>query len=283
MKLIGTKISKSYGTQKVLDEVDLSIGKGQIVGLLGLNGAGKTTLLKILAGINQPDDGSVNIGQASIGYLSEQNPLYPHMYVQEYLHWIGAVGKVGNRSEVIHRLIDQIGLSEVLGKKISQISKGYRQRVGLAAVMISDPDIILLDEPINGLDPVQIEQYRSYIKSVSKNKITLLSSHLIQEIEALCDRVYVLKNASLTEEDMDCSDHSGYQLRVTTNSACDMSALVERDIAISVDSDSNNQYVITSATNAPIEEAVFDYIVDAGCKIVEMKRLDSSLTKLLES
>lgn len=202
-------ISKSYGTTQVLHDVSFSVRKGEIVGLLGQNGVGKTTLLKILAGLSTDYQGELSIGDRSrtqdddyqrrVGYMSERNPLYPDMYVMEYLSWVAGCYGITDKA-ALTELKTKAGLTDMAHKRIGELSKGYRQRVGLAAALVHDPDLLILDEPINGLDPGQILQYRSLIRSVAKDKMIILSSHLMQEVEALCTRYILLEDGKVSQD-----------------------------------------------------------------------------------
>ena len=284
MSLIARGITKSYGAQGVLDQVDLSLDKGEIVGLLGRNGAGKSTLLKIIAGINLPDEGDLNKGESSIGYMSERNPLYPHMYVTEYLSWVAQMRAIPDLKKRIGWAVEKVGLSDVRGKKINQLSKGFRQRVGLAATLLSDPDIIILDEPINGLDPIQITQYRALIKSIAGDKIIILSSHLIQEIEALCDRVLLLRDGKIVE-DRQLQKSTGtqdYTIIIDLNDSLDVLKLetIEGIAKVSLIKDKTYRIVVRSSADVSI--LIFDEVVEQGLKIKEMKREQSSLQQIFQ-
>ncbi len=275
-------ISKSYGTQVVLDNLNLSLIKGEIVGLLGRNGAGKTTLLRILSGIIESDDGIVIYPsiEKEIGYLSERNPLYPDMYVAEYLEFIFALSHNTKNKTKISDLILKIGLKEVQHKKISQLSKGFKQRVGLAAALLGEPEILILDEPINGLDPVQIEDYRNIVKEYGRDKIVILSSHLIQEIEAICDRVVMIKDHVIVEDKYLSSPRNQWILSVTLNKELTKEKFeVIHGLELVEFSDQNN-YVLSSSCD--IRKEVFDIVVANESKILEMKLLDNSITELFE-
>ena len=202
-------ISKNYGAQKALDSIDFSIEKGQIVGFLGPNGAGNSTTMKIINGYLNPDEGEVQVNnisvtenplatKAMIGYLPEHNPLYLDMYIKEYLLFCAAVHKV-QKAEVSH-IIDKVGLTSEVSKRIKELSKGYRQRVGLAAAMLHNPEVLILDEPTTGLDPNQLVEIRNLIKEVGKNKTVLFSTHIMQEVEAICDRVIILNKGKIVAD-----------------------------------------------------------------------------------
>lgn len=284
MSLIARDITKSYGAQSVLDQIDLSLDRGEIVGLLGRNGAGKSTLLKIIAGINRPDQGELKLGTSTVGYMSERNPLYPHMYVTEYLSWVADMRSIADAKSRVAWAVDKVGLSDVQGKKINQLSKGFKQRVGLAATLLSDPDIIILDEPINGLDPIQIAQYRTLIKSIAADKIIILSSHLIQEIEALCDRVLLLRDGKIVEDrqlQRSGADHD-YTVLLELNGHMDLVKLESIEGVSTVTAISEFAYRIDVHSSEDIRTDVFDVVVAHGLKIKEMKKEQSSLQQIFE-
>ena len=201
-------ISKSFGSQKVLNDVSLEIPAGQIVGLLGPNGAGKSTLMKILIGLWSADSGTVS-APSRIGYLPENNPLYEEMYVTEYLQFMAGLTSVSPKgglsgeaglysvSEAVSSLIDKVGLTPERHKHIRELSKGYRQRVGLAQALIGDPELLILDEPTTGLDPNQLVEIRSLIRSLGKDRTVILSTHIMQEVREMCDRVVILDHGTV--------------------------------------------------------------------------------------
>ena len=201
-------ISKEYGKQKALDKVSFEIEEGEIVGLLGPNGAGKSTLMKILSGFIPPTEGLATVEgldvmeeslavRAKIGYLPESNPLYLDMYVKEYLQFVGGIYKLKNLKQRVVEMILLTGLQDEQYKKLGALSKGYRQRVGLAATFIHDPKVLILDEPTSGLDPNQLVDIRNLIKEIGKNKTVLFSSHIMQEVEAICDRVIIVNKGQM--------------------------------------------------------------------------------------
>ncbi len=211
-------INKSFGTQQVLRDVSLEIPRGQVLGLLGPNGAGKSTLMKILIGLWQADSGSVQVPDR-IGYLPEQNPLYDDMYVTEYLRFMagltasnasGPIGEAGptarpssgSCSETVSDLIDRVGLTPEAHKHIRQLSKGYRQRVGLAQALLGDPQLLILDEPTTGLDPNQLVEIRSLIRSLGRERTVILSTHIMQEVREMCDRVVILDHGEIKADEM---------------------------------------------------------------------------------
>ena len=202
---------KIYGEQKALDSISFTVGKGEIVGFLGPNGAGKSTTMKILTGYLGQDGGQAIVCGLSvaehpletkkkIGYLPEANPLYPDMYVREYLDFIADIHHVADKKARIEAVITLVGLTPESKKRLGQLSKGYRQRVGLAAALLHEPEVLILDEPTSGLDPNQIIEIRDVIKRLGKDKTILFSSHILQEVEALCDRVVIINKGKLVAD-----------------------------------------------------------------------------------
>ena len=189
-------ISKSFGSQKVLNDVSLEIPAGQIVGLLGPNGAGKSTLMKILIGLWAADSGTVS-APSRIGYLPENNPLYEEMYVTEYLQFMDKMTNDKCQMTNVDALIDKVGLTPERHKHIRELSKGYRQRVGLAQALLGDPELLILDEPTTGLDPNQLVEIRSLIRSLGKDRTVILSTHIMQEVREMCDRVVILDHGTV--------------------------------------------------------------------------------------
>ena len=204
-------LSKTYGKQTAVQDLNFRLEEGQIVGFLGPNGAGKSTTLKMLLGLIQPSSGSVQIDgkdpqdqaielKKQIGYLAENNTLYPEMYVREFLEFIANIHKLENPAVRIQEVIEWVGLQKEAHKKIQELSKGYQQRVGIALSILNDPKILILDEPTSGLDPNQRDEIRDLIKSLQKNRIILFSSHLLSEVEAICDRVLLIHQGKLVSD-----------------------------------------------------------------------------------
>ena len=193
-------ISKSFGSQKVLNDVSLEIPAGQIVGLLGPNGAGKSTLMKILIGLWSADSGTVS-APSRIGYLPENNPLYEEMYVTEYLQFMAKMTNDKCQMTNVDALIDKVGLTPERHKHIRELSKGYRQRVGLAQALLGDPQLLILDEPTTGLDPNQLVEIRSLIRSLGKDRTVILSTHIMQEVREMCDRVVILDHGEIKADE----------------------------------------------------------------------------------
>ena len=207
-------ITKHYGPQKALDGVTLSVPKGQVVGLLGPNGAGKSTLMKSILGYLTADDGTIHFDGIDVreggdamrhrmGYLPEHNPLYPEMYVREFLDFIAGLHRFNDRSaraEKVQETIERVGLTPEAHKPISALSKGYKQRVGLAQSILHDPELLILDEPTSGLDPLQLKDIRALIKSFGQSRTVILSTHILQEVEAMCDRVVIINQGRIVED-----------------------------------------------------------------------------------
>lgn len=209
MSIIIENISKTYKKQVALNSININIKKGEIVGLLGPNGAGKSTLIKILTGYISANNGEVKICgddinenpklvKQKIGYLAENNPLYIEMYIKEYLKYIAEIYKVSFQE--IDKIIELTGLNSEKNKKINQLSKGYKQRVGLAAALIHNPEVLILDEPTTGLDPNQLIEIRKLIKNIGNNKTVILSTHILQEVEKICDRIIIINKGNIVED-----------------------------------------------------------------------------------
>jgi ABC-2 type transport system ATP-binding protein len=204
-------LSKNYGKQSAVQGLNFRLEEGQIVGFLGPNGAGKSTTLKMMMGLIRPSDGSILIDgkdpqeqeialKKKIGYLAGNNPLYPEMYVREFLAFIGNIHQLKNLDERIQEVIEWVGLQKEAHKKIQELSKGYQQRVGIAMAILHNPSILILDEPTSGLDPNQRAEIRDLIKSLQKDRIILFSSHILSEVEAICDRVLLLHQGKLVSD-----------------------------------------------------------------------------------
>ncbi len=202
------KLTRLYGEQKAIDEISFSVQRGEIVGFLGPNGAGKSTTMKILTGCLKPSAGQAFLNEIDVneeplrtkkmtGYLPESNPLYSDMYIREYLYFIADIHRLPEKKKKISEVIERVGLLPEATKKIVQLSKGYKQRVGLAAALIHEPDILILDEPTTGLDPNQIVEIREVIRNYGKNRTVLFSSHILQEVEAICDRVIIINQGKI--------------------------------------------------------------------------------------
>ncbi|HTS45572.1 MAG TPA: gliding motility-associated ABC transporter ATP-binding subunit GldA [Puia sp.] len=204
-------LTKIYIEQKAIDSISFAVNKGEIAGFLGPNGAGKSTTMKIITGYLRQNSGSafvcgINVqeqplkAKQKVGYLPEANPLYQDMYVREYIRFVADIHQIAEKKKRIEEIVALVGLSPESKKKISQLSKGYKQRVGLAAALIHDPEVLILDEPTSGLDPNQIVEIRDIIKNLGRNKTVLFSSHILQEVEAICDRVIIINKGKLVAD-----------------------------------------------------------------------------------
>tara|TARA_B100001142_G_scaffold62292_1_gene61434 strand:+ start:57 stop:758 length:702 start_codon:yes stop_codon:yes gene_type:complete len=203
-------VSKRYGNQQALIDVSFSLKKGDIVGFLGPNGAGKTTLMKIITSILKQDSGVITINgyntqtnkistKRQIGYLAENNPLYKDMLVTEYLDFIASLYKIDNKKDKVKEIINKTGLNGEIKKRIEELSKGYKQRVGIAAALVHDPNVLILDEPTTGLDPNQLVEIRKLIQEIGKEKIVLLSTHILQEIPKICNHIIIINKGKIVE------------------------------------------------------------------------------------
>ena len=210
MSLEIKKINKKYGDQDALIDVSFSLKKGDIVGFLGPNGAGKTTLMKIITSILKPDSGDITINgydtqkneistKRQIGYLAENNPLYKDMLVTEYLDFIASLYEIENKKDKVKEIIKKTGLESEIKKKIEELSKGYKQRVGIAAALVHDPNVLILDEPTTGLDPNQLIEIRKLVQEIGQEKIVLLSTHILQEIPKICNHIIIINKGRIVE------------------------------------------------------------------------------------
>jgi len=290
-------ISKIYGSQHALDKVSFSAEPGEIIGLLGPNGAGKTTTMKILTCFIPPSEGTATVCgydvtkdhldvRRHIGYLPEHNPLYKEMYVKEYLELIAKIFKINNPASRISDLVEMTGLTKEQGKKIQFLSKGYRQRVGLAQAMMHDPEVLILDEPTSGLDPNQLMEIRSLIRDVGKEKLVLFSSHIMQEVQALCSRVVILDNGKLVADDpisaLIGAGSGGMRIMVSFKNAMDVNKLKSIAGVSTVEKLKGTEYAILSEGDVDVREHVFDMAVQQGNKILSMAAEDKSIESVFQ-
>lgn len=291
-------LTKIYDGLKALDEVSFSIGGAEIVGFLGPNGAGKSTTMKILSGHIVETSGTANILgmdvskesleiKKRIGYLPELNPLYGDMYVREYLSFIADIHKIKDTQKAINRVIKSTGLERESRKKISQLSKGYKQRVGLAQALINNPDVLILDEPTSGLDPNQMKEIRSLILSLGKNKTILLSSHIMQEVEAMCSRVIILNKGKIIADDTIEAikknwDMNTIQTHVKFRDSVNGAELSLIDGVESIKSVDEKTFVIVSKGNVDIAEELFNFAIASNTIIVEQKEQEKSLESIFQ-
>ncbi|HNP32134.1 MAG TPA: gliding motility-associated ABC transporter ATP-binding subunit GldA [Flavobacterium sp.] len=285
-------ISKSYGAQKALDNVSFSVKKGEIVGFLGPNGAGKSTLMKILTTFLNADEGTASVNgsdvnenqkavQLSVGYLPEHNPLYLDLYVREYLAFNADVYKVSKAR--IEEVIQLTGLSPESHKKIGQLSKGYRQRVGLATALLHNPDVLILDEPTTGLDPNQLVEIRNVIKNVGKDKTVFLSTHIMQEVEAICDRVIIIDNGKIvTDKKLDklVSEEKEQIIEVEFDKKIDENLLANLPNIKTYKNTTGNLWTLTFATEEDMRPKLFDFAHDNGLKTLQISLKSKNLEQI---
>ncbi|HEY9116133.1 MAG TPA: gliding motility-associated ABC transporter ATP-binding subunit GldA [Bacteroidales bacterium] len=286
-------ISKLYGTQKALDNVSLKIGKGEVVGLLGPNGAGKSTLMKILTSFITPSSGTALINgldvqedsieiRKHVGYLPENNPLYLDMYIKEYLAFVIKMYKSASETEqAVAKMVELTGLGPEQNKLIGELSKGYRQRVGLAQALIHDPDILILDEPTSGLDPNQLVDIRNIISELGKSKTIILSTHIMQEVEAVCDRVVIIDKGKIVADDTakNLSKLSGSSLRFKVEFKEEISENQLNKLAFinKVKKISNREWLLQSKDNKDIREEIFKFAVSKQLNVLSLSQSEQNM------
>ena len=289
MSIEVVNISKSYGDQKALDAVSFSVKKGEIVGFLGPNGAGKSTLMKILTTYITADQGSAAVNgfdvnsnqkavQMSVGYLPEHNPLYLDLYVREYLAFNADVFKV--EKSRINEVIELTGLTSESHKKIGQLSKGYRQRVGLANALLHNPDVLILDEPTTGLDPNQLVEIRNVIKNVGKDKTVFLSTHIMQEVEAICDRVIIINNGKIvTDKKLDTliSSDKEQVIEVEFDYKIEEQAIAKIPHLKSYKNVHDCIWELTFISETDMRPVVFDFANENGLKTLQLNQKNKNL------
>ncbi|RZJ55778.1 MAG: gliding motility-associated ABC transporter ATP-binding subunit GldA [Flavobacterium sp.] len=281
-------ISKSYGTQKALDAVSFSIQKGEIVGFLGPNGAGKSTLMKILTTFLNADGGIAIVNgadvsndaktvQKSVGYLPEHNPLYLDLYVKEYLAFNADVYKVSKSR--IAEVIGLTGLTPEAHKKIGELSKGYRQRVGLATALLHDPEVLILDEPTTGLDPNQLVEIRELIKNIGRDKTVFLSTHIMQEVEAICDRVIIINNGKIvTDRKLNNLVKDKEQvIEVEFDYRVEEALIKEIPELVSYKNVHDFTWELTFSTEKDMRPAIFDFAQNNGLKTLQLNLKSKNL------
>lgn len=284
-------ITKEYGDQKALDAVSFNIDKGEVVGFLGPNGAGKSTMMKILTTYIKATDGTAIVNdyavskevlnvQKSIGYLPEHNPLYIEMYVREYLEFNAEIYKIPKAE--VEKIIDKTGLSSEANKKIGALSKGFRQRVGLASALLHDPEVLILDEPTTGLDPNQLIEIRALIKNLGQSKTVLLSTHIMQEVEAICDRVIIINKGKivLDKKLIDLKKNARQIVAVEFDSSVEEIALMQIENVEKVENTSGFVYQVSFNSEKDMRSRVFDFAHDNGLKILQLQEKNTTLEKL---
>jgi len=298
MSIAVKEISKRYGTQLAVNKVSFEVHTGEIIGFIGPNGAGKSTTMKMITGTLSPDSGSIRINnlsaldhqreiRAMIGYLPENNPLYHEMYIREYLQYVAGLYQVKGKEarERISRVIEMTALTREVGKKIGNLSKGYRQRVGLAQALIHDPKILVLDEPTSGLDPNQLVEIRNLVSTIGREKTVLLSTHILQEVEAICDRVIIINNGEIVaDENAQSLKEKGEGKTQTIHIELDETAKPELwkkllfiDHVKSID---NKQFLLETRETRDIRGDIFNFAVTQGLTILSLSLKKKSLEEV---
>ncbi len=292
-------VDKKYGNQKALDGVSFSIKLGQIAGFIGPNGAGKTTMMKILTGYLSPDAGTVEVlghnvlddtlgVRRNIGYLSENNPLYPEMYVREYLRYVAGIYKQGQQiKNRIDEIVELTGLVPEQKKKIGALSKGFRQRVGLAQALIHNPAVLILDEPTSGLDPNQIIEIRNLISEAGKEKTVLLSTHIMQEVEAICHRIIIINHGRIVADDeaRNIIQHSRDMLQtilVEFNTRLDKATLEEIAGVVRIVPLDERRWLIQSGADRDIRGDLFNLAVKRNIQVLSLQQQEKSLEEVFQ-
>ncbi|MFO8235738.1 MAG: gliding motility-associated ABC transporter ATP-binding subunit GldA [Bacteroidales bacterium] len=290
-------LSKQYAQQKALDNVNFEVNPGEIVGFVGPNGAGKTTAMKILTGYILPTSGNAwvlgkNVIEyayeirKNIGYLPEHNPLYPQMYVTEYLEYVAGLYKINkNRRKLIRDIISATGLGSEQKKQIGNLSKGYRQRVGLAQAIIHNPDVLILDEPTSGLDPNQIIEIRNLISELGQEKTVMLSTHLMQEVEAICDRILIINNGQIVADDKVGEVYSRLEEnKQTIHVEFDKPVAIEMLKAIDgvnqLKKINNHNWLIEGISDTDIRQNIFQFAVKNDLTVLSMQKKGKSLEEV---
>ena len=298
MSISISNLTKKYSEQTVLNNISFEIGEGEVVGFLGPNGAGKTTTMKILAGSLSYETGSAKIcglevsenqlkTSALVGYLPEQNPQYADMYVKEYLLFVAETYNLGKEKEQrVNELIDKVGLRPEFKKKIGQLSKGYRQRVGLAQALIPNPKVLILDEPTTGLDPNQLEEIRNLIREIGKDKTVLLSTHIMQEIKAICNRVIIINKGEIVADYPDISkinlfDENSFHFEVEFAENVKPEVMQKLGNITAVKAISETHFTLIAS--ADIRETIFDFAVKEKNKILMIKKIERSMEEVFRS
>ncbi|MBP7809167.1 MAG: gliding motility-associated ABC transporter ATP-binding subunit GldA [Bacteroidia bacterium] len=291
MSIIVNNISKLYGEQKALNDVSFTVETGQIVGFLGPNGAGKSTMMKIITCYIPPTQGTVKVCgfdildqsievKQQIGYLPEHNPLYLDMYVKEFLEFVGGLYKIKNIKSRVAEMIELTGLQVEQKKKIGALSKGYRQRVGLAQAIIHDPKVLIMDEPTTGLDPNQLEEIRSLIKMLGKEKTVMLSTHIMQEVEAVCDKVIIINKGEIVanESTANLQKNTSKQLyTVEFDKAVSKNSLKNIEGVNEVTQINDNTWQISTGIEKDIRKEIFDFAVNNKLAVLTMNKEEQKL------
>lgn len=293
MGITVTNVSKKYGSQLALNNVSFAVNTGEVVGFIGPNGAGKSTMMKIICGYITQTEGKVSIEgkninenpvsiRKQIGYLPEHNPLYLDMYVKEYLNYVAGIYKIKNKKDRITEIIQKTGLGREQHKKIGALSKGYRQRVGLAQAMIHDPKVLILDEPTSGLDPNQIIEIRNLISEAGRERTVMLSTHIMQEVEAICDRILIIDKGKIVADDktesiIERSDREEQNIIVEFDAEPDYQKLVNLPGVFKAVKIKDNRWILQSNKKEDIRGDVFTFAVDNNLKVLTIQSREKSL------
>jgi ABC-2 type transport system ATP-binding protein len=286
-------VVKYFGEQKALDNISFKIKSNEIVGFLGPNGAGKSTMMKIITGFLPASSGKVYVkdslvessnkeNRRSIGYLPENNPLYPDMYIREYLEFVAGLYKVGKKRERVDEMIELTGLTRESHKKIKSLSKGFRQRVGLAQALIHNPDVLILDEPTTGLDPNQLVEIRQLIKNISKEKTVLFSTHIMQEVEAVCNRVIIINRGSIVA-DFNNEQIKAFSTKAAQKVIVEFSGKVTSEKLLSIKEIEkaevleNNKWLVAGEGTKDIRPAIFDFAVANNLILLTVQKQETNL------
>lgn len=291
MSISISNLSKNYGTQKAVNNISFKVNKGEIVGFLGPNGAGKSTTMKMITGYLDADAGNIQVcgidvsqnnieSKKKIGYLPEANPLYFEMYVREYLLFTAGVHQLKNSKERTEEIIKTVGLTLEANKKIGQLSKGYKQRVGLASALIHEPEVLILDEPTSGLDPNQIIEIRNVIKALAADKTVLFSSHILQEVEAICDRVIIINKGNIVADDslqnLQLAKAGQKFVSVTFQENIDINDLQNLEATLNI-SASGNTFRIQTNDAENLRKQILKLSIDKNLNIVSLQNQNNSL------
>jgi ABC-2 type transport system ATP-binding protein len=297
MSIVIKNLTKTYGEQRAVDNITFTVNKGEIVGFLGPNGAGKSTTMKMITGYLSPDSGDVSVSnidvikdpltaKKKIGYLPESNALYYDMYVKEYLDFIAEVHKISDKQQAISNVIEQVGLTKEKSKKVGQLSKGYKQRVGLAAALLHNPEILILDEPTSGLDPNQIVEIRNVIKEQGRDKLVLFSSHILQEVEAICDRVIIINKGKIVADDQLSKlqkASSTNVVRVSFKEALEQEWLRRLDNTKTVTKIDAQNWTIETDNPESVRKGLLQLAIEHNLNIVSLQSENKSLEDIFRS
>jgi len=287
-------ITKLYGKQKALNNISFEINTGEIVGFLGPNGAGKSTIMKIICSYITQNKGIVEVcginvndnpmgTKQKIGYLPEHNPLYLDMYVKEFLAFIADIHKIKNKQERIEKMVKMTGLTPEKNKKISELSKGFRQRVGIASALIHDPEVLILDEPTTGLDPNQLKDIRNLIKQIGKTKTIMLSTHIMQEVEAICDRVIIIKQGEIVADNQIANLKASIEtiLEIEFEKPIDEKLLNDLQYVNKVAQIEGNKFKIHSASD--IRSSISQLAINQGNLVLSMQIREDKLEEIFQN